>query len=553
MRNDDIVRRARSDGRAYRDGDENGSEDGVKSASSRERSDASTSVTRRTAWFASLVGRETARGRLERRAAYERRRAEAIRANGARVEATESVRAVAMDVERLPSDDPTARSVTMVEALKRILVTHAIGTRRGYRQGMHEVASAVLLCCASAAEYSAAPKGTGRWEDGDSESMAFVDVDHGEDEDAEAAGERDYRFVEHDAFAAFVALMGDASDRESDGRLILAAYYEDASTPTSPISEAFRRINNALRSVDAALAKKLRDLEVEPQLYLLRWLRLAYGREFHRSDVLELWDAIFECLPGVTSDGETISSRDVYEGMAVSVLISMRNELLSAEDFGTAMSQLQQVPQGIHMRHMIARSKAIAMTGQLKENGPENILTWTKSSRKHARQSTTVKNRLVVPGIAGKSMSTSQSNDVDSLDVEASANEESSSVSFDLEASYESQARREEKISKPYRRVESLTLSVPAPVSMTRTRRPSRRDVEGLELDSDPFTAPIFGAVSRQDPDRTTNTDVAASREAAMRHLRAALDALSRASSSGDVDAGVAALQIDTALGRLSD
>ena len=64
MRNDDIVRRARSDGRAYRDGDENGSEDGVKSASSRERSDASTSVTRRTAWFASLLGRETARGRL---------------------------------------------------------------------------------------------------------------------------------------------------------------------------------------------------------------------------------------------------------------------------------------------------------------------------------------------------------------------------------------------------------------------------------------------------------------------------------------------------------
>ena len=68
------------------------------------------------------------------------------------MEASESVRAVAMDVERLPSDDPTARSVTMVEALKRILVTHAIGTRRGYRQGMHEVASAVLLCCASAAE-----------------------------------------------------------------------------------------------------------------------------------------------------------------------------------------------------------------------------------------------------------------------------------------------------------------------------------------------------------------------------------------------------------------
>jgi len=32
---------------------------------------------------------------------------------------------------------------------------------------------------------------------------------------------------------------------------------------------------------------------VQPQLYLLRWLRLLFGREFHLSDSMLVWDALF--------------------------------------------------------------------------------------------------------------------------------------------------------------------------------------------------------------------------------------------------------------------
>ena len=39
----------------------------------------------------------------------------------------------------------------------------------------------------------------------------------------------------------------------------------------------------------AALTEK----EVQPQLYLLRWLRLLFGREFHLSDSMLVWDALF--------------------------------------------------------------------------------------------------------------------------------------------------------------------------------------------------------------------------------------------------------------------
>ena len=32
---------------------------------------------------------------------------------------------------------------------------------------------------------------------------------------------------------------------------------------------------------------------MQPQLYLLRWLRLLFGREFHLSDSMLVWDALF--------------------------------------------------------------------------------------------------------------------------------------------------------------------------------------------------------------------------------------------------------------------
>ena len=35
---------------------------------------------------------------------------------------------------------------------------------------------------------------------------------------------------------------------------------------------------------------------VEPQLFLLRWLRLLFGREFHQEDVLVMWDSLFTVL-----------------------------------------------------------------------------------------------------------------------------------------------------------------------------------------------------------------------------------------------------------------
>jgi len=51
--------------------------------------------------------------------------------------------------------------------------------------------------------------------------------------------------------------------------------------------------NKMLKEVDAVLYNHLRKIEIEPQLFLLRWIRLMFSREFHVDNTLQIWDSIF--------------------------------------------------------------------------------------------------------------------------------------------------------------------------------------------------------------------------------------------------------------------
>ncbi|PHJ24408.1 tbc1 domain family member 5 [Cystoisospora suis] len=48
-----------------------------------------------------------------------------------------------------------------------------------------------------------------------------------------------------------------------------------------------------LRKTDSVLYAHLKEIDIQPQLFLLRWLRLLFSREFHVQDTLLIWDALF--------------------------------------------------------------------------------------------------------------------------------------------------------------------------------------------------------------------------------------------------------------------
>ena len=453
-------------------------------------------VARYDAWSRALVGNESPRDTFERRVRYERARDRALgmdwwrEADDIEPQSTDDARrSVALDVERLPSDDPRKTSARCVGALKRLLVTHAMvaSSSGGYKQGMHEVASMVLDVRVSATEYSRAGAAEDRWDD-DSEDNRTV---YGERVILEA-GPRDFRFIEHDSFALFHALIG---HNRKDGRFTLSMYYGDASRPSSPINGAFRRIEGALRVMDAKLANCLSDLGVEPQLYLLRWLRLGYGREFRRREVLTLWDAIFDRSADSGVNADVSSSRDIYEGVAVSILMSMKNDILEMTDFGEVMSRIQTVPQGIELSHVIARAKAFAVKGLLASHEEDGMKVFS-SKNHYSTPPSLKKNRLVVPGIRGKSNSprgddVSSMHSLDSLSVEiAESANETETDSDDDDRLSERTMERPSVLAPPMVRSSPLSkatpLRVPPPTSSrTPTRRSSLLSNTSREIDDD--------------------------------------------------------------------
>ncbi|KAK0711117.1 rab-GTPase-TBC domain-containing protein [Lasiosphaeris hirsuta] len=190
----------------------------------------------------------------------------------------ELVRAeILQDVRRLP-DEPFYHQEAIQTMILDILFLYcklnpSVG---GYRQGMHELLAPIVLVVAQdAIDRALAPA-----EDG--ENVAMADT-------------LDSRFIEHDAYALFSRVMGRAS-----------AFYEVGSDSPSlardrnTIVEKSKYIHEvALMRVDQELATHLRNIEVLPQIFLIRWIRLLFGREFPFERLLAFWDTIFAFDPNL--------------------------------------------------------------------------------------------------------------------------------------------------------------------------------------------------------------------------------------------------------------
>ena len=96
-----------------------------------------------------------------------------------------------------------------------------------------------------------------------------------------------------------------------------------------------------LRKHDPDLFSRLEKLEIFPQIYGIRWLRLLFGREFVFRDTLLLWDAIFadSCPPSLCDQ------------LVVSLLMSIRDLLLRYE-YQDAVQLLMKLPSNLSVTYV---------------------------------------------------------------------------------------------------------------------------------------------------------------------------------------------------------
>lgn len=116
--------------------------------------------------------------------------------------------------------------------------------------------------------------------------------------------------VESDTFTLFIRIMNHCK-----------AWYEFESpdrTALLPIIAKGHEIQGRTRlgRVDPVLGEHLTRLQLSPQFYCLRWLRLLFGREFEFDQVLSVWDALFTNSIGL----------ELVDWIAVAMLMQIRQE-----------------------------------------------------------------------------------------------------------------------------------------------------------------------------------------------------------------------------------
>ncbi|PGH08390.1 hypothetical protein GX51_01216 [Blastomyces parvus] len=219
------------------------------------------------------------------------------------------------DVERCMQENHFFREPTTKARMLDILFIYTkLNADLGYRQGMHELLAPVLWVV----EHDAIDK----------KATTDLASDTGSEDLMLQVLDKDY--TEHDAFTLFCAIMQTAKlfyEQES-GKL------PGVRPDVSPIVSRSQHIHQALlRAVDPELADHLQITEILPQIFLTRWIRLLFGREFSFHEVLNIWDLLF---------AENMRL-ELIDEVCVAMLLRIRWQLLNA-DYSSALALLLRYP-----------------------------------------------------------------------------------------------------------------------------------------------------------------------------------------------------------------
>uniref|UniRef100_A0A0B8RTH7 TBC1 domain family member 5 n=1 Tax=Philothamnus irregularis TaxID=1899461 RepID=A0A0B8RTH7_9SAUR len=152
-------------------------------------------------------------------------------------------------------------------------------------------------------------------------------------------------YLEHDAYAMFTHLMKTAerwfstyehdSQKEKDAVMtpIPFARPQDLGPSIAIVAKVNQIQDYLLKRHDTELYMHLNRLEIAPQIYGLRWIRLLFGREFLLQDLLVVWDALF-------ADSITL---DLVDYIFLAMLLYIRDALISS-NYQTCLGLLMHYP-----------------------------------------------------------------------------------------------------------------------------------------------------------------------------------------------------------------
>lgn len=254
---------------------------------------------------------------------------------------------IEQDVVRTFPEIDFFRSTKVQELMINILFSYAREYPHvSYKQGMHELLAPIIfvLHC---------------------DQQAYLEVSETDNLDLDIRIMLNQNYLEHDAFFLFCQLMEAveawytmAESRYSKCVTLVSSepFAEGLSSPINSLGVKLKNIyKHLLKHHDVELFLHLEQMEITPQIYGIRWLRLLFGREFPIHDLLIVWDAIF-------ADG---ISFDLVDYIFVAMLIAIR-DLLLKNDYASCLCHLMHYPNITEVERIISLALHLRDPGMAK-------------------------------------------------------------------------------------------------------------------------------------------------------------------------------------------
>ncbi|XP_069769148.1 TBC1 domain family member 5 isoform X3 [Narcine bancroftii] len=195
-----------------------------------------------------------------------------------------------------------------------------------YKQGMHELLAPLvfILHC---------------------DHQAFLHASETANPSEEMKALLSPEFLEHDAYAMFSQLMDTAEPwfssferevRKGKEEMVTTVPFarpQDFGPSLAIVSKVNRIQDQLLKRYDTELYMHLNRLEIAPQIYGIRWVRLLFGREFPLQDLLVIWDTLF-------ADSVTL---DLVDYIFLAMMLYIRDVLI-ASNYQTCLGLLLHYP-----------------------------------------------------------------------------------------------------------------------------------------------------------------------------------------------------------------
>ncbi|RHZ49558.1 hypothetical protein Glove_519g19 [Diversispora epigaea] len=272
---------------------------------------------------------------------------------------TELRKIIRQDVERTFPDNEYFRNPEAQNRLLDILFIYCkMNTDVSYRQGMHELLAPILWVV----DDESIPSANGYAVENDEITIIRQTLNS------------DY--VEHDTFVLFSSLMKAAKinyeyndevfnrrPKRSQGTdLDYSRMIKEEAAKLTPVVMRCNKIyEEYLQKIDPDLFLHLNNLEIEPQLYGIRWVRLLFGREFTLEKVLILWDGMFAEDPTLR----------IVDFVCLTMMLLIRDELLES-DYAGCLSKLMRYPPIDEVELLV--SQAIYLRDHLSIEGGRYII-----------------------------------------------------------------------------------------------------------------------------------------------------------------------------------